>query len=148
MPTPACFTVPRSISVVEMAALAGRRVAKEWRSVCGVTRLQNSAFATASQKGRRGPRPISDFIEVQCAGCGMCITSCGRQVFDYDTPRRVSIVARPLQCMVGCMSCRAWCIFDAISFPDPKIVRDVIKEKKILALAKSELKSMINQDLD
>lgn len=75
----------------------------------------------------------------QCKGCGMCVTSCGREVFDYDTEKKKSVVARPLQCMVGCTSCRVWCIYDAISFPDPQRVRNLIKEKKILSLAKRQL---------
>lgn len=28
----------------------------------------------------------------------MCVTSCGRKVFDYNTEKRISVVARPLQC--------------------------------------------------
>ena len=89
-----------------------------------------------------------DIDEEKCKGCGMCVTSCGRKVFDYDTEKRISVVAKPLQCMVGCTSCRVWCIYEAISFPDPRRVRDLIKEKKILALAKRQLKEMINQDVD
>ncbi len=86
--------------------------------------------------------------EGKCKGCGMCITSCGRKVFDYNTEKRISVVARPLQCMVGCTSCRTWCVYEAISFPDAQRVRDLIKEKKILALAKRELEAMINQEVD
>lgn len=86
--------------------------------------------------------------EEKCKGCGMCITSCGRKVFDYDKEKKISVVARPLQCMVGCTSCSVWCIYEAISFPDPQKVRDFIKEKKILALVKRELEAMINQEAD
>jgi CDP-4-dehydro-6-deoxyglucose reductase, E3 len=77
--------------------------------------------------------------EDRCTGCGMCITSCGREVFDYDVQNKKSIVANPFQCMVGWTSCRTWCIFDAISFPDPQYVKDLIREKKILLLAKHQL---------
>ncbi len=84
----------------------------------------------------------------KCKGCGMCVTSCGRKVFDYDPEKRKSVVERPLQCMVGCTSCRVWCIYDAISFPDPQRVRDLIKEKNILALAKRQLKEMVKEDVD
>jgi len=81
--------------------------------------------------------PIID--ESKCVGCGMCITSCGRNVFDYDRNKEKAVVGRPLHCMVGCTSCQVWCVFDAISFPDPQYVKNLIKEKKILALAKKEL---------
>jgi len=41
--------------------------------------------------------------------------------------------------MVGCTSCRIWCIYEAISFPDSTYVRDLIREKKLLFLAKRQL---------
>ncbi len=65
--------------------------------------------------------------ESKCIGCGMCFVSCGRKVFDYDFKKKKSIVARPLQCMVGCTSCQVWCVFNAISFPDPQYVKNLIK---------------------
>ncbi|MGC8927093.1 MAG: 4Fe-4S dicluster domain-containing protein [Myxococcota bacterium] len=76
----------------------------------------------------------------KCTGCGMCITSCGRDVFDFDIINMKAIVARPLQCMVGCTSCKVWCVFNAIYFPDENIVRDFIVKNKILVLAKKQLK--------
>lgn len=75
----------------------------------------------------------------KCVGCGMCVTSCGRNVFDYDWDNEKAIVARPNQCMVGCTSCQTWCVYEAISFPDPENVKDLIKEKNILSLVKEEL---------
>jgi len=82
--------------------------------------------------------------EKKCIGCGMCITSCGRNVFDFDKERNKSVVARPLQCMVGCTSCETWCIFDAISFPDKQTIKDLIKEKGILKSCKKELEEKLN----
>lgn len=81
--------------------------------------------------------------ESKCTGCGMCITSCGRNVFDFDKEKSKTVVARPLQCMVGCSSCEAWCVFDAISFPDRKYVKDLIKEKGLLKVAKKELEEKL-----
>ena len=75
----------------------------------------------------------------KCVGCGMCITSCGRNVFDFDKEKNKSIVARPNNCMVGCTSCETWCIFNAISFPDKQYVKNLIKEKGLLTVAKKEL---------
>ncbi|MBO8160750.1 MAG: 4Fe-4S binding protein [Thermosipho sp. (in: Bacteria)] len=82
--------------------------------------------------------------ENKCVGCGMCITSCGRDVFEYDWKKQKVIVARPLQCMVGCTSCQTWCVFDAIHFPDPQYVKNLIKERKILITAKKQLEKMKN----
>ena len=79
----------------------------------------------------------------KCTGCGMCITSCGRNVFDFDKEKNKSVVARPNNCMVGCTSCETWCIFNAISFPDKQEVKDLIKEKGLLKVAKKELKEKI-----
>ncbi len=76
--------------------------------------------------------------EDACHGCEMCVTSCGRNVFDYEPKRKKAVMARPLQCMVGCMSCQVWGVYDAISFPDPRRVREFIK-KKILVLAKKQV---------
>lgn len=76
----------------------------------------------------------------KCTGCGMCVTSCGRNVFDFDPDNKKAVVARPLQCMVGCTSCQVWCIYDAISFPDPDDVKNLIKKRGVLKLAKQQLK--------
>jgi len=82
--------------------------------------------------------------EKKCTGCGMCITSCGRNVFDFDKEKKKSVVTRPNNCMVGCTSCETWCVFDAITFPDKKYVKDLIKEKGLLKVAKKELEDKLN----
>jgi NAD-dependent dihydropyrimidine dehydrogenase PreA subunit len=83
--------------------------------------------------------------EKKCTGCGMCITSCGRDVFDFDKKKNKSVVARPNQCMVGCTSCETWCIFNAINFPDKQYVKDLIKKEKVLAVAKKELDEKLDE---
>ena len=82
--------------------------------------------------------------ETKCVGCGMCVTTCGRDVFGFDAEKKKAVVVRPLQCLVGCTSCEAWCVYGAISFPDKKRVRDFIKEKKILVTAKKQLEEKLN----
>lgn len=42
--------------------------------------------------------------------------------------------------MVGCTSCKTWCIFDAISFPNLQYVKNLIKDKRLLLFAKKQLK--------
>ncbi len=69
----------------------------------------------------------------------MCVTSCGRDVFGYDQEKKKAVVAKPLHCMVGCTSCKVWCIYGAISFPDSQYVKDLIREKKLLVTAKKQL---------
>ena len=87
--------------------------------------------------------PVID--EKKCVGCGMCVTSCGRNVFDYDFEKRKAIVARPLQCLVGCKSCESWCIYDAITFRNVIYVKNLIKERKVLLHAKKELEKIKNK---
>jgi NAD-dependent dihydropyrimidine dehydrogenase PreA subunit len=82
--------------------------------------------------------------EDTCTGYGMCVTTCGRGVFEFDFVKNKAIVAEPLQYLVGCSSCEAWCIFSAISFRDKKYVRDIIrKNSNILVQAKKDLKQKI-----
>jgi len=75
----------------------------------------------------------------KCIGCGMCVTSCGRNVFGYDKENNKATVDNPYNCMVGCTSCEKWCIVDAISFPDKEYVREIIKKEGIIAKSKKEL---------
>lgn len=83
--------------------------------------------------------------ESKCVGCGMCVTSCGRNVFDFDFKRNKALVAQPNNCMVGCTSCETWCIFDAISFPDKEYVKGLLKKRRLLNLAKKELEEKISK---
>ena len=45
--------------------------------------------------------------------------------------------------MVGCTSCQVWCIYHAISFPDPDDIKNLIKKRGVLKLAKKQLKEKI-----
>ncbi len=54
----------------------------------------------------------------RCVGCGMCFLTCsGRVVYDWDFEKNRPVVARPYNCMVGCITCSNLCPRDAISFP-------------------------------
>jgi NAD-dependent dihydropyrimidine dehydrogenase PreA subunit len=90
------------------------------------------------------PREEIDWAPIidrsRCVGCGMCVVSCGRNVFEYDVVENKAVVARPLQCLVGCSSCENWCVYNAISFKDPQYIKDVIVQRNVLKLVKNELK--------
>ncbi len=75
----------------------------------------------------------------KCIGCGMCITGCGRNVYGWDQDKNKSIVARPNNCLVGCVTCSNTCLAGAISFPDKAELRRIIIENGVLARAKKEL---------
>ncbi len=50
-------------------------------------------------------------------GCGTCVTGCSRLVHRFDYERKKSVVADPLNCMVGCTTCANTCPTRAITFP-------------------------------
>lgn len=83
--------------------------------------------------------------QTKCIGCGMCFLSCGKKVFDYDKNTKKVTVSRPKECMVGCTSCSVWCVFDAITFPDPKYVKDLIKKRNVLNFIKKQLDQTLNE---
>ena len=58
--------------------------------------------------------PVID--EAKCVGCGMCVTSCGREVFKFDYQRKKAMVVNPNHCMVACQTCANLCPVGAISF--------------------------------
>jgi len=55
--------------------------------------------------------------ENACIGCGTCVTGCSRLVYRFDYERKKSVVADPLNCMVGCTTCANTCPTHAIHFP-------------------------------
>jgi NAD-dependent dihydropyrimidine dehydrogenase PreA subunit len=77
-----------------------------------------------------------------CTGCGLCVTTCGRKVFDYDFERKKAVVARPTQCMVACTTCKTLCPHKAIGFPPESYIAHLIKEHKLLIEAKSRLEQL------
>ena len=72
----------------------------------------------------------------RCVKCGMCM-NCGRKVYDWN--EEGPVVARPLQCVVGCTTCANLCMGEAISFPDIKELREVYKKEKIWSKVKRQL---------
>lgn len=77
-----------------------------------------------------------------CIGCGLCVTTCGRKVFDYDFDSKKAVTARPVQCMVGCVTCENICPKRAIGFPPVSYVAHLIKEHNVLVEAKGILEEM------
>jgi len=75
----------------------------------------------------------------KCVGCGMCATGCGRGVYDWDFTLDKPVVAKPENCLVGCVTCSNTCLRDAISFPGKDAVRTIIRENRVLAEAKKEV---------
>jgi len=75
----------------------------------------------------------------KCVGCGMCATGCGRNVYDWSFEEKKPVVARPNNCLVGCVTCSNTCLFGAISFPDKGELKKIIAENNVLGSVKEEL---------
>ena len=77
----------------------------------------------------------------KCDGCGMCLITCGNDVFRWDREKSRPLVANPGKCVVGCTTCGKLCVEDAITFPeDPKkFVREVVIKYKIFPQVKKDL---------
>jgi ferredoxin len=80
-------------------------------------------------------------VAERCNGCGLCATSCGKNVYSFDYETNKPVVVAPESCMVGCTTCAAICTQDAIEFPSQGYVRQVIKKNKVLTQAKNMLKA-------
>lgn len=77
--------------------------------------------------------------ESKCVGCGMCATGCGRNVYEWDFEKKKPIVARPNNCLVGCVTCSNTCLAGAISFPSKESLKKIIVENNVLPAAKKEI---------
>ncbi|MDP8024021.1 MAG: ferredoxin family protein [Conexivisphaerales archaeon] len=83
--------------------------------------------------------PIIDYGV--CNGCGMCLLTCGNNVFKWGLNRNIPVVANPDNCVLGCTTCAKLCPEDAITFQDDpkKFLRKIILENKIFPQVKKEL---------
>ncbi len=76
-----------------------------------------------------------------CTGCGMCLMTCGNNVFSWDENESIPNVLNPGNCVIGCTSCGKLCPENAITFPDDpkKYVSAIIKNYKLFVNIKKEL---------
>jgi NAD-dependent dihydropyrimidine dehydrogenase PreA subunit len=80
-------------------------------------------------------------VPERCVGCGICTTSCGKNVFAFDYGANKPVVIAPQMCMVGCTTCATTCPEDALDFPSRGYVRQIIKKNKVLTQAKNLLRA-------
>ena len=74
-----------------------------------------------------------------CIGCGICVTTCGRQVYRFDFDRKKAVVAEPTQCAVGCTTCTNMCPTQAIHFPSLDQVVEILSRPEIRATVRDEV---------
>jgi len=80
-----------------------------------------------------------------CVGCGLCVTSCGKNVYAFDYETNKPIVAAPQACMVGCTTCAVLCTVDAIEFPSVGYVRQIIRKNKLVTEGKNTLRANVEK---
>jgi DNA-binding transcriptional ArsR family regulator/NAD-dependent dihydropyrimidine dehydrogenase PreA subunit len=80
-------------------------------------------------------------IADRCVGCGLCATSCGRNVYAFDYENNKPVVVAPQMCMVGCTTCATICTEDAIEFPSQGYIRQIIKKNRLLTQSKNMLRA-------
>ncbi len=96
--------------------------ANQWH---GITRDQIQWFPTV--------------VAERCNGCGLCATSCGKNVYAFNYEANKPVVVDPESCMVGCAACAVICTQDAIELPSFSYVRQEIKKNKVLTQARNML---------
>ena len=62
-----------------------------------------------------------------CLGDSQCLDSCSHDVFDWDIDSSRPVVARPLNCMLGCRTCAGLCPAEAIRLPPIEKLRSQVR---------------------
>jgi NAD-dependent dihydropyrimidine dehydrogenase PreA subunit len=84
-------------------------------------------------------------IAENCVGCGLCVTSCGKNVYLFDYETNKPVVAALQACMVGCTMCAVLCTRDASEFPSVGYVRQIIRKNKLVTQAKNLLRADVEK---
>ena len=87
--------------------------------------------------------PVVD--ESKCVGCGLCVTTCGRKVYQFDYENKKSKVVEPSHCMVACNTCANLCPVGAISFTEGENPREkaqkIVQKHNVVKIAQAQLES-------
>lgn len=63
----------------------------------------------------------------RCVGDQVCVEFCKNDVYRWDEEHAHPIVANPYHCVLGCNACMELCPVQAISFPAPQELREMIR---------------------
>jgi len=80
-----------------------------------------------------------------CMGCGICVIGCGKGVYKFDYENNLSVVANPLNCLVGCTTCANTCPQHAISFPPMSYLHKLIRKRGVISRSRKVLMSNIEK---
>lgn len=79
----------------------------------------------------------------RCIGCGLCLITCGRMVYDWDPERERPVVARPYNCLVACDTCAKLCPRDAIAFPSLSELRKWRDKARAVVKARKKIREAV-----
>jgi len=63
----------------------------------------------------------------KCVGCQECVKFCHDTVYAFDAENRKVFVENKWHCQIYCESCTYACNVDAISFPDRREIKGIIR---------------------
>ncbi len=79
----------------------------------------------------------------KCVGCGLCFWICSKRVvYDWDFEKNKPVVARPYNCMVGCVTCANLCPGNAIVFPSLEELKKWRDKAKAVNKAKEKIEEL------
>jgi len=64
----------------------------------------------------------------KCLGCGECLDVCPNGVFVMNEAMNIVEIADPNNCVVLCDKCAGFCPVEAITFPDKKETKGLLKK--------------------
>jgi len=96
---------------------------------------------------REGMEWYPTINEDSCDGCGLCLLTCGNNVFKWSHAENRPVVALKENCVLGCTTCGKLCPENAITFPeDPKaFIKNLVIKYKIYPEVKRELNQRLEK---
>lgn len=79
----------------------------------------------------------------KCVECGLCFWICAKRVvYDWDFKKNKPVVARPYNCVVGCLTCANLCPENAIVFPSLEELRKWRDKAKAVDKAREKIEEL------
>jgi len=78
----------------------------------------------------------------KCTGCKACFEFCCRSVYQIEDG--TAKIENPYNCLASCSNCQSVCPVGAISFPNMKKMREIIRELREKLLYKQNKKMEVN----
>jgi NAD-dependent dihydropyrimidine dehydrogenase PreA subunit len=66
-----------------------------------------------------------------CIGDRQCYEFCRNDVFAWDEQTNHPVVQNPYKCVLGCTACAQICPVEAITFPTPQQLHEMIRQARV-----------------